>query len=199
MSTEDLSSRSQLPDADEESRRRQLQQEYPLGFAPYSERVLRRFGFWGGFIGAGIAGAVNLRRANQSRAIPALLVVTLAIMVIYWIVLAILADQNIVTDSTTSSPPFLLFVNFAIGVGFARWIAGRQQNFSYRWQQLAGAPNWSDQGGWLCAIGWYIVSVVIAVSLYLGLYPLLLAGVIQVVHPSQQFAVDDVSVTTPAG
>src|SRR4051812_31802004 len=77
----------------EARRRQQLQAEFPLGLAPFTGRNLITFGFWGGFIGAAVAASVNLRRANQSRSIPALIIIAVVLLLITQIVFTLVADR----------------------------------------------------------------------------------------------------------
>lgn len=199
---------SSLPDSwqtlpDEESaRRQQLRAEFPLGLAPYTAGNLGRFGFWGGIIGAGIAGVINLRRANQSQAIPRLLLLTFILLMVDWIAVIGISDWLFLSMTNpwqVVGELVLLIASALVGLVYARWIANRQNALSARWFELSGKPDWRVQGGCLAAVGGVIVSIIIGTMLFGLIYPALAPATLQIIHPPQRYMAEGISITVPAG
>ncbi|MEP7293290.1 MAG: hypothetical protein ABI835_16010 [Chloroflexota bacterium] len=204
MATQDLSNGGLLSsDADEQARKLLLiQTEFPLGVAPYNRGRLISFGFWGGIVGAGIAGAVNLRRSNQARDIPALLLITLAVLLVDQIVLSMVIDRLVLSGAALDQNGILLpeiIVNTIFGVCFAIWIGGRQGAISDRWLELAGAPRLKDQGGCLTAVGWVVIGFVVAAAVSFAVYPIIGQATLKLTYPPQHFSGQGVDVTLPSG
>lgn len=193
---------SSLPDDESARKQRELREQFPLGLAPYTRGNLGRFGFWGGIVGAGIGGAINLRRANQPEAIPRLLLLTLVILLIDWIVTIGIIDWiglSLTNPGQATIGAVLLIVSALVGVVYARWISTRQNTFLVRWFELSGKPSWRDQGGCLAAIGWVIVAGIIGAFISNAVYTPLTPVELQIIHPPQRYTAEGVSVTTLAG
>ena len=190
-------------DAGDQSRQRQrLLAEFPLGLAPFTGRNLVTFGFWGGFLGAAIAGAVNLRRANRSRSIPVLILIALVLLFITQIVLTVIADRLLFSDTGIGQSLILFFGGvfyLVVSMIFAALIAGRQHTIFQRWLALAEIPGWRDQGGCLNAIGWLILGIFTSAILAYLASPVIGQVTIRLLAPPTVFMARGVTVTLPAG
>jgi hypothetical protein len=203
----------------------EFRQQFPLGLAPYSRGNLMAFAFlvgfgdlffWrflsgltgldpvlfpGGIIAAGIAGSINLRRANQSSAIPKLLLNALVLALICAFIGVVITDQSAsFQPSLTAGYRLMLFIAyFALGVIYAGNIARRQHLIYRRWQDRAGRPTGRDQGGCLSTFGWLTVIIVVVLVLGNLFYSVLVPGVAAALYPPQRYTVEGFSITAPAG
>ncbi|HVU13853.1 MAG TPA: hypothetical protein VHD90_21395 [Phototrophicaceae bacterium] len=200
MEAPNLSNSTSLPNADDEFKRQQLLAEFPKGIAPYSSSNLIGFGLFGGILGAGIAGAVNYRRANQSRSIPGLLLISLVVLFAYEFISNFLLDKFLLANNLSDQFHFVgNTVSLVVGIGFSLWIASRQRQIIQRWSELAGKTQLREQGGCLTALGWIVLSWIISVALILGTNTAIGQATLQVTYPAQTYTTQGVSVTLPTG